>query len=75
MRWAAAARLQWHPTVSLHVLKSHTVGEHCPLLGFPFLFACPLPPDFNMSKILEGARPDSSLSTAGVTNPLWLVRF
>ena len=29
--------------------------------------------DFNLSKLLEGARPESSLSTAGATNPIWLV--
>lgn len=40
----------------------------------PLLPSSP-PPDFNLSKLLEGARPESSLtSTGGVTNPMWLVR-
>ena len=30
--------------------------------------------DFNLSKILQGARPESSLTAGGVTNPMWLVR-
>lgn len=28
--------------------------------------------DFNLSKLLEGARPESSLTTGAATNPLWL---
>ena len=39
--------------------------------------ALPAPPlttlDFNLSKLLEGARPESSLTSAAATNPIWLV--
>ena len=30
-------------------------------------------PDFNLSKLLEGARPDASLTSTAATNPIWLV--
>ncbi|KAI7842020.1 hypothetical protein COHA_004221 [Chlorella ohadii] len=31
--------------------------------------------DFNLSKLLEGARPEASLTSAAATNPIWLVLF
>ena len=30
-------------------------------------------PDFNLSKLLGEARPESSLTSAAATNPIWLV--
>lgn len=46
------------------------VHPFLPLRAFSFCVT-----DFNLSKILEGARPESSLTSAGagVTNPIWLV--
>ena len=32
-----------------------------------------LHPDFNLSKLLEEARPEASLTSAGASNPIWLV--
>lgn len=55
----------------LLLLLVHAQVRTCP---FPSVAPCPvLAPDFNLSKVLEGARPESSATSAGVTNPIWLV--
>ena len=33
----------------------------------------PATTDFNLSKVLEGAQPESSLTSGGATNPIWQV--